>query len=323
MNRVLELVAETTLGCVERATLALVRPDTSRPCPVVFVVGAPRSGTTLLYQALLQRFRFVYFSNLGAAFYRAPTFAQALERLPPFSSGAGTAFESRFGRTRGWRGPHEAARFWYRWFPSGEDVYVAPGATPRETLDGLRREVAGMIRVGGAPALFKNTFNSMRIAPLCEAFPEASFLVCSRDIVDVATSILRARVAETGRKDGWWSVPPREFPRIRHHPYWRQVVEQAHFVCNQIAADRERFGEERFLEVRYEALCDAPRDQLDRVGGFLAARGVAPCASGELPERFVRPNAAMRRLEPDDDEERIRRFAAGDPRDWLEPSVER
>jgi len=314
MNRAVEATVETALGWVERGTLGLLRPDPSRPCPVVFIVGAPRSGTTLLYQAMLRRFRFVYFTNLGAAFYRAPAFGQLIERLPLVGGRGAAAFESRFGRTRGRGGPHEAARFWYRWFPSGDDVYVAPGSTPRGVLAELRREIVGMIRAGGAPALFKNTYNSMRLAPLCEAFPEASFLICSRDLVDVARSILRARLAETGGKEAWWSVPPREYDRIRHHPYWRQVVEQAHFVCHQIAADRERLGAERFHEVRYPELCDDPRRQLERVAEFLAERGVHPQLAGDLPERFVRSRSAG----TGDDDDRIRRFAASDPSGWLE-----
>jgi len=157
----------------------------------------------------------------------------------------------------------------------------------------------------------------MRIAPLCEAFPEASFLICSRNLIDVARSILRARLIETGGKETWWSVPPREFEQIRDHPYWRQVVEQAHYVCNQIAADRERFGTERFHETRYDALCEAPRDCLERIGAFLAGRGVAPGIAGAVPASF--PRSTSHRADDDEDLERIRRFADSDPAGWLEP----
>ena len=38
----------------------------------MFVISLPRSGSTLLYQLLLQRFRLAYFSNLMAAFPDSP-----------------------------------------------------------------------------------------------------------------------------------------------------------------------------------------------------------------------------------------------------------
>ena len=38
----------------------------------LFVISLPRSGSTLFYQLLLQRFRLAYFSNLMAAFPESP-----------------------------------------------------------------------------------------------------------------------------------------------------------------------------------------------------------------------------------------------------------
>ena len=45
----------------------------------------------------------------------------------------------------------------------------------------VRGTLAGMANVVGKPLVVKNTFNSMRIAPILEAIPEAIFLVTRRN----------------------------------------------------------------------------------------------------------------------------------------------
>ena len=48
--------------------------------PVCFIVGPPRSGTTLLYELLVRCFYFSYFSNLAHRFYRTPVAATRIGR---------------------------------------------------------------------------------------------------------------------------------------------------------------------------------------------------------------------------------------------------
>ena len=60
---------------LERRELRLTANVTPKVC---FVLGPPRSGTTLLYELLLTRFRFAYFSNLAHRFYRTPVAASRL-----------------------------------------------------------------------------------------------------------------------------------------------------------------------------------------------------------------------------------------------------
>ncbi|HLB84108.1 MAG TPA: hypothetical protein VJK00_05210, partial [Steroidobacteraceae bacterium] len=69
----------------------------------MFVISLPRSGSTLLYQLLLQRFRLAYFSNLMAAFPDSPVTVAVISgwlggQDPPED------VASTFGATRGWRG---------------------------------------------------------------------------------------------------------------------------------------------------------------------------------------------------------------------------
>lgn len=270
--------------------------------PPIFIIGPPRSGTTLLYQIMVTGLRTAYFTNFVARFPHAPVLAmQASRRL--LDAAHREEFRSHHGMTKGWTGPHEGGQFWYRWFPRGEHVYVAAGQISPETLHRLRLTVTRLSAACGRPMLFKNTFNTMRIAPLLEAFPTACFLVSRRDPIDTAQSILNSRVRALGQKEGWWALPPREIDALRDHPYWDQVVEQVYYSYKQIEADRE-IARERFLDVDYTSLCRDPGDTREEIVGFLADQGIMlerrPAA---LPEGF-RPSAGQQ--VDDEDYARIR-----------------
>lgn len=275
--------------------------------PPLFIVGPPRSGTTLLYQLLVARYGFAYFSNFSAMFPHTPVLALWIEKKL-FPRGNRTFhFDSEYGKTRGWHGPHECGEFWYRWFPRGERVYVAPGDTEQAQLNDLARAVRRISAVARSSVIFKNVYNSMRIAPIVEALPQAAFLLCRRNLVDTAQSILRSRVESGEGKAAWWSLPPKEISEIKTHPYWQQVVEQAYYTYQQIEEDRHRFGSERFLDVEYERLCRQTQDTLDSIECFLARRGVNVEARGRIPASF---RVSTRQKVSDEDYERIRAVVA-------------
>lgn len=298
------------LAPLEKITVSLL--DKPLKYPPVFIIGPPRAGTTLLYQLLVANYHFAYFSNLTARLFRAPVIALWLEEklLPEYNSDAG--YSSTYGQIQGIRAPHEAGEFWYRWFPRGDHVYVPPAVTDAAALRQLRCEVAGMSQVTQKPALFKNTYNSMRIAPISEALPEGCFLIMWRDPVDIAQSILSARVDVLGNKEEWWALPPKEIDEIRQHPYWEQVVEQVYYVYRQIEDDSRRFGTDRFYTMDYKRLCEETPDALSGVEGFLRERGVPLGASGMIPRQFT--VSTGRRVDLDEFE-RIKRKVA---ELWLE-----
>jgi hypothetical protein len=254
--------------------------------PPVFIIGAPRSGTTLLYQLLVNRYKFVYFSNFTANFCRAPILATMMVRKS-FWDIQTHVYTSKHGLIKGWAEPHEAGNFWYRWFPRGQYVYVAPGTTSRSVLIQIQQAVTGMGIVSGLPALYKNTYNSMRIAPVLEAFPEAYFLVCHRKPVDVAQSILKARIESSGNRENWWSLPPKEIKEIEKHPYWEQVVEQVYYTNKQITDDKKRFGARYFYDVNYKDMCCDTHEFLLGVEHFLVSKNISLIRhNNDVPTQF-------------------------------------
>ncbi len=280
-------MTRAVLAPIEKLLLTSVQLDKGTFLRPVFVIGPPRSGTTLLYQVLVNRYNFVYLNNLASKFYTAPTIGIWLSKwIGGFTPSKSPGYESRYGKTSSLDGPNEAGQFWYRWFPKGEYVYVPPGSTAERSIRELRSQVLGLSRRFGAPMVFKNTYNSMRIAPIMEAFPDAVFLVSQRDPLDTAQSILEGRAKRNDNKNDWWSVPPKEIEEVKHHPYWEQVVEQVYYIYKQIDEDSQRYGTERFLQVPYRALCEDTRGTLQNIQKFFDERGVKVSIKGDIPESF-------------------------------------
>jgi hypothetical protein len=254
--------------------------------PTVWIVGPPRSGTTLLYQLLLQRYCFVYLCNFAAKYYNSPVTATRLAKGLFTRRHIHDPYNSNYGKTPQPLGASEAGEFWYRWFPRGEHVYVPSGGLALDRLKEFRAEIVALVSANDAPGLFKNTYNSMRIGPIIDAFPDACFLVLRRDPVDTAQSILRGRIEQKGSKEAWWSLPPKEIDSIRALPYCDQVVAQVYYTYKQIEEDRSRFGSNGFLDVSYEGLCAATHDTLDGVEDYLNGQGIYLQKRATVPNHF-------------------------------------
>ena len=255
--------------------------------PPVFIIGAPRSGTTLLYQLLVYGYNFGYFTNFMAKLCRASILATWLVRKS-FTKEKMTDFSSHHGETKNWSGPNEAGDFWYRWFPKGRDVYVAPDSTTHSKRIKYSQTVKKMANIAERSFVFKNTFNSMRVAGILEAMPEACVLVCYRKPEYVAQSILKSRIDRYQDKNRWWSLPPKEIDEIQKHPYWEQVVEQVYYTYSQIEKDEDFFGSAPFLHVQYEDLCQNTSRVLGEIEEFLRNRGVNAVRNKVIfPEQFT------------------------------------
>ena len=253
--------------------------------PPVFIIGAPRSGSTLLYKVLTEKFNLSYISNFTAIFYKIPILSSWAARKFAIKASVGH-YNFSYGNIKGIGSPSECGKFWYRWFPKGKHVYVPPAQTSDKILQELRNEIGGTSYISKAPMIFKNLYNSMRIAPILEAIPEACFIVCRRKLTENALSILQSRINNLNDKNKWWSLPPKEVDTLLKRNYSEQVVGQVYYIYKQIEEDKKRFGETRFLEISYEIFCHDVQGTLNKIVDFLSQNQCAIKNKGKVPNSF-------------------------------------
>jgi hypothetical protein len=264
--------------------------DLEERFPTLHIVGAPRSGTTLLYQAIAARLDVGYIDNLTAAFWRAPVTGLRLARKVGVEPGSG--FGSRFGRTTGVGEPHEFGYFWnhHLRYP---DLHER-GAAHEATIDWprLRRVIVNMAEARRAAMVFKPMLLIWHMEAMAAAMPRTRFVWIRRDPREVARSLLRMRLAVRGSIDEWASVVPAG-AREETDPY-RQVAAQALLLDAAIAGAAVRLGPEGVLALEYSRLCARPEEAIADVRELLRRAGHAPALRGEpLPSFTPGPSRGL------------------------------
>jgi hypothetical protein len=274
--------------------------DEPLPYPPLFVVGAPRSGSTLLYQLLTDRFDVGYLANGHARQPGAPSLVERFRGLVRGRRGELGDYRSSFGGTAGELGPSECGPFWYRFFPR-RPHYVSADSFLTASRRQLRAAIGAFVAACGRPVVYKNLYCTARMDAIAAALPEALFIVVHRDLAANARSLLDARMRVTGAYETWWSVEPPGIERLLQLPAEEQVVEQVRALDALVAQVEASIGCERVLHVSYEDLCADPHAQLERIAAFTAGHGCELGERGEVPTSFPNRDGSGR-LPPELDE---------------------
>jgi hypothetical protein len=231
-----------------------IGPDTGRGCPALFILGAPRTGSTVFFQALVEAFRLPYLSNLiNDYFFETPALGLVIQ------AGIGKApqieLTSHYGKTAGLLQPSEASQVMTTWFGGGHpsqlvSTRILPGRLPR-LRDTLRAAHALFAR----PLAIKNAWNCFRLEELARLLPEALFIWIRRDIGAAAKSDLHARYATKDSPTEWNSATPHNVDALRSRPYCEQVVENQFEFNTAIERDLRAHAQGRFCEFWYEDFC--------------------------------------------------------------------
>jgi len=246
-----------------RATRYLegLRFDRHEPQPASFVIGAPRSGTTILHQALCYVSDVAYIDNLIARFHWYPELGISVSReldYPKRWSG-----RSRFGATDGVSEPHEFGRFWLD--ELGVDSMVQT-LQPGEPLSRVRRTLERMSAVAGKPFLFKVFTLAWHLADFHRHHaPGSRWVYIHRDIESVALSLLKLRRSK-GSVQEWQSMVP--LSALNHVDPYEQVVAQAIGIEGWFDQELARIPSACWIRVDHAALCDDFKAVVRQLTGF-------------------------------------------------------
>lgn len=232
----------------------------------VFVVGLPRSGTTLVYELIVQAFDVAYFTRAYAYSYGLPNITTRM--MHRYSRTPVPRYTSNYGRIPGWRSPAENHVFWERWIRSRGQLghYLPPGITSANRLAAARQSVASITAIAGRPFVFKDVYLAMSPVALLEFFPNARIILVERDFDAVCASVLQARMKH--KAGTWWSVRP---------PFYREMmdkddVEKTAYQCTRAKQlmDREFAGipAANCLRVSYDEICSDPLEVLEHLGDW-------------------------------------------------------
>lgn len=277
--------------------------------PLVYIVGVPRSGTTLVHQLVVRHLDVGYIDNLAARFWERPSVGIALSRALFPESPAGIALSSRHGVADGPHGPHEFGYFWRKWLRLDEAPthHLDEEAQARVDRVGLRQALTSELLAWlGRPVALRNVICGFHAALLTDVHPPSLFVHVTRDRLAVVRSILRARIDLFGDAATWWSLKPSTYPYSEPDPA-HEVIRQAADCLHELE-DELAHPDVSALTIAYSDLCADPAAALDEIRQGIGRLGWAvPAPTGHIERLRASPGPE---LPPHVERQLIRAFEA-------------
>jgi LPS sulfotransferase NodH len=292
-----DAAAEAWLQAFNEALRAMTLPPGSVPAvppaelPLIYIVGAPRSGSTLLSQLLSRCLDVGYVNNLIARFWARPSIGIRLSQSLLGERGRETVtFESTHGTTADVAGPHEFGYFWRHWLQLDTQSTHHLDEAARRLVDasGLRHALEDeLLSAFGRPVVFKNLICGLQAALLTEIHPRSLFVHISRDRAATCASILSARLERFGSYDAWWSLKPSTAAEIQQlSSPCAQVSRQVQDIESELSVELARPGVNS-LSIDYASLCANPGAVVETIASAAGRMGTAIAVLPGAPQRFT------------------------------------
>ncbi len=229
--------------------------------PLVIVCGAPRTGTTLVQQVLIDQLPLAFINNLTAIFPRSPLTANRIFRPRPHAQGVG--YHSYYGRTAGFSGPNDGLHLWDRWL--GQDRTRIRSSLTTTERGAMQRFFGAMEQLYAKPIVAKNNSLNTCARLIADVLERAHFICMVRDPVYLAQAQLRARLDIHGADDIPYGLTGEPGPPHESGNVVEDVCRQVLFHQRVAAEQQRQLGEDRFWIVAYEDFCQNPSALVDRV----------------------------------------------------------
>jgi hypothetical protein len=232
------------------------------PIKPILIIGAPGSGTTLLYQTLCSHRDLAYIThNMLRAGLRKHGRLVGDRRKALF------LLHNLIHRDPASTLPHEADAFWMTYF--GYYDYRTENDYTEEMAAYFRKKVTQVQDLWSRPRFVnKNLQNSFRVRLLNLVFPDAKFIHIIRDGRAVAFSLLNKK--DLGATSpilliGFKDILGDKYQHKRSELYnygiaWKEYVTRAR--------EASAAAQGRYYEVRYENLVREPHNELRRIIDF-------------------------------------------------------
>ena len=266
--------------------------------PPVFIVGCPRSGTTLLIQWLAASGCFAYPSNFISRFYGSPYIGALIQQMlldPQFAfndemSGLSIRtnewFKSHLGKTNGLLSPNEFWYFWRRYFHYGEIQYLDDSKLKQIDINSLLSELAALEDVFKLPLLMKALIVNWNLDFLAEKIESSVFLYIKRNSFFNIQSLLKARLKYFNDIRKWYSFKPVEYEFLKKEDLFTQVAGQVYFTNQAIQKGLSTVRSSRWLEIQYENFCLSPKSIWENLSALMNKNGYQLEQKYNGPEHF-------------------------------------
>jgi len=235
--------------------------------PVIFIMGCPRSGSTLFLQWLASLKLFSYPSNLIARFYKNPYLGARIQqilidydKIRQINIGSTDKFfDSKLGKTWGALSPSEFWYFWRRFFKFGKIQYLEKKAFQKINYKRFLQDIAGLEMAFDKPVVMKGMILNWHIPYLTKLFQKKClFIHVKREPIFTAQSLYLGRLKFFADEKRWFSYKPPEYSFLKDMSPLAQVAGQVYYTTRAVERGLKTLEPYQFIEIDYEKFCKNP-----------------------------------------------------------------
>ncbi|VAW70477.1 hypothetical protein MNBD_GAMMA09-2158 [hydrothermal vent metagenome] len=263
-----------------------------------FIIGPPRSGTTLLGQIVCHAFDVSYIPNMAIRMrhiyngYPPIVTASKIAKLLGYTSNTDEKYESYYGSSSVLGGSSDSDFIWRDVLPMG---YLEKGDLSDQHQRYIHRITAGLEKVFNKPFIDKCVGHSLRIPALLEIFPEALFIRCKRNPLAVAQSVYFGRTRSEWTRKTWLTPHARGYEALFQKDLLEQCAGQQYLFEKDIDAGLSQVDPERVIEVDYDDVCRQPEKELQRIYDLMHQHNIEVQMLHKAPDAF--PLSNFRRVD--------------------------
>jgi len=287
----------TLLGMLENMLSAT---HTLRNAPT-FIIGPPRSGTTLLGQMVCHALDVSYIPNLAIRmrknYIKRPPVVLAtwLAKILGYTENKHETYESYYGSSTNLGGSSDSDFIWRNVLPMG---YLYKGTLNHQQKRYIYRITSGIEKIFEyRPFVDKCVGHSLRIPELIDIFPDVLFVRCRRNPLSVAQSVYFGRTRNEQARNTWLTPHARGFDKLFKKNLLEQCAGQQNIFDKDIDEGLAELPEDRWIEVDYDNVCTQPQIELERVMALMNRHGIEVQQTHRLPDNF--PHSNYRRVNKD------------------------
>lgn len=235
--------------------------------PNIYVIGLPRSGTTLLTQVLFNCLDIGCTSNFISKFWDVPLvgFQLSNEIIGDFKP---NNYTSLYGKSEDLYSPHEFSFFWHNVLninPNKIEKINYQTISKNVDWDILKGVICNINEIAKKPIIYKplELIGSI-LSDFQRNLNKSLFIYVERNKEEVALSLAKGRMDYYGDINCWFSSLPPNHEGILNLPYNEQITQQVNGLTDMYESNIKKIPEENILKLTYDELCDFPESIVER-----------------------------------------------------------
>lgn len=235
--------------------------------PNIFLLGAPRSGLTLLSMMIKNSLKIGCINNYIARYWRTPLVGVKMWHiLMKYFNVSENMYKFNYGQTANIKDCHEFSYFWHHNLCMETlPFYNKKEANEKINWEYLKDILNSIANEMNKPMVYKAYDLGYHLEKVSLLFDKAIFVYLKRDFLDNSISIMEARLNINRNLNQWWSNFPLEYSQLKDQPYWKQITGQVYFLNKMYEEGLSKVDPSRVLYFSYEEICKNPNRAIEEI----------------------------------------------------------